>query len=250
MISLFSYSLSATDILIIGLVSLFIGMAKTGINGAGMLAVPLLAAVFGGKLSSGMMLPVLVMADVFGVRYYHRHASWKHLKILFPWAAAGVFLGTLIGGMINDELFKTIMAVIIVISVGIMIWMEKGHKEDVPDYWWFGMLIGIVGGFTSMVGNLAGPVMALYLLSMRLPKNEFIGTAAWFFMVLNWFKVPFHVFAWKTITWNSLWMNLSTLPLIALGAYLGVLIVRRIPEKAYRWFIILMTIVAAGFMMF
>lgn len=225
-------------------------MAKTGVHGAGMLAVPLLAAVFGGKMSSGLLLPVLIMADVFGVRYYHRHASWKHLKILFPWAAGGVLLGTVIGGMINDELFKTIMASIIIISVGIMIWLEKGNKENVPDYWWFAILIGLTGGFTSMVGNLAGPVMALYLLSMRLPKNEFIGTAAWFFMVLNWFKIPFHVFAWKTITWDSLFLNLSTLPLIALGAYLGVVIVKRIPEKAYRWFIILMTVVAAGFMLF
>jgi uncharacterized membrane protein YfcA len=250
LISLFSYSLSFSDILIIGLVALLIGMAKTGINGAGMLAVPLLAAVFGGKMSSGLMLPILIMADVFGVRYYHRHASWQHLKILFPWAAGGVFLGTLIGGMIDDELFKTIMGIIIVFSVGIMIWMERGHKEDVPDYWWFGMLCGIAGGVTSMVGNLAGPVMALYLLSMRLPKNEFIGTAAWFFMVLNWFKVPFHLFIWKTISMNSLLLNISTLPLIALGAYLGVVIVRQIPEKAYRWFIIMMTIVAAGFMLF
>ncbi len=225
-------------------------MAKTGVHGAGMLAVPLLAAVFGGKMSSGLLLPVLVMADVFGVRYYHRHASWKHLKILFPWAAVGVLVGTFVGGMINDELFKTIMAVIIIVSVVIMVWLEKGHKEDVPDYLWFAILIGIAGGFTSMVGNLAGSVMALYLLSMRLPKNEFIGTAAWFFLVLNWFKVPFHVFAWKTISWDSLFLNLSTLPLIALGAYSGVVIVKRIPEKAYRWFIILMTIVAAGFMLF
>ena len=225
-------------------------MAKTGVHGAGMLAVPLLAAVFGGKMSSGLLLPVLVMADVFGVRYYHRHASWKHLKILFPWAAGGVLLGTFVGGMINDELFKTIMAAIIIVSVVIMIWLERGHKEDVPNYLWFAILIGIAGGFTSMVGNLAGSVMALYLLSMRMPKNEFIGTAAWFFLVLNWFKVPFHVFVWKTISWDSLLLNLATLPLIALGAYLGVVIVRKIPEQAYRWFIIIMTVVAAVFMLF
>jgi uncharacterized membrane protein YfcA len=224
-------------------------MAKTGVHGAGMLAVPLLAAVFGGKMSSGLLLPVLVMAEVFGVWYYHRHASWKHLKILCPWAAAGVFLGTFVGGVIDDELFKTIMAIIIVISVAIMIWLERARKENVPDYLWFGILIGIAGGFTSMVGNLAGSVMALYLLSMRLPKNEFIGTAAWFFLVLNWFKIPFHVFAWKTITWDSLLLNITTLPLIAFGAYLGVVIVKKIPEKAYRWFIIIMTMVAAVFML-
>src|SRR5687768_1603876 len=129
-------------------------MSKTGVHGAGMIAVPLLATVFGGQLSSGIMLPILCLADVMGVWYYHRHASWSHLRKLFPWAAAGTFLGTFVGGMIDDEAFKMIMAVIIIISVFIMIWLERGHKEDIPDYYWFAVLIGIIAGFTSMIGNL------------------------------------------------------------------------------------------------
>src|SRR5688572_11247955 len=196
-------------------------MSKTGVHGAGMISVPLLAAIFGGQLSSGILLPMLCLADVLGVWYYHRHASWYHLKKLFPWAALGTVLGTIVGGMIDDGLFKMIMAVIIVISVAIMLWLERGHKDDVPDYKWFAALTGVAGGFTSMVGNLAGSVMAVYFLSMRLPKNQFIGTAAWFFMVINWFKIPFHVFAWHTITLDTFLLDLTTLPIIVLGAYLG-----------------------------
>jgi len=225
-------------------------MSKTGIHGAGMMAVPLLAVVFGGQLSSGILLPILCLADVFGVWYYHRHASWYHLKKLFPWAAIGTVLGTLVGGMIDDETFKVVMAVIIVFSVFIMIWLERGHREEVPDYRWFVSLTGIAGGFTSMVGNLANSVVAIYLLSMRLPKNAFIGTTAWFFLVLNWFKIPFHVLSWKTITWNTFLLDLITLPFIGLGAFFGIIIVRRIPDRAYRWFIIAMTLVAAIFMVF
>ena len=224
-------------------------MSKTGVHGAGMIAVPLLASVFGGQLSSGIMLPILCLADVLGVWYYHRHTSWYHLKKLFPWAVAGTFLGTWVGGSIDDELFKVIMAVIIVFSVVVMIWLERGHKEDIPDFAWFAALTGIAGGFTSMVGNLAGSVMAIYLLSMRLPKNEFIGTSAWFFMVINWFKVPFHVIAWETISWNTFLLDLTTIPFITLGAFLGILIVRNLNERTYRWFIIAMTLVAAGFML-
>jgi uncharacterized membrane protein YfcA len=151
--------------------------------------------------------------------------------------------------MIDDEAFRTIMAIVIVASVGIMLWLERGHREDVPDYYWFAALTGVAGGFTSMVGNLAGSVMAVYFLSMRLPKNTFIGTTAWFFMVINWFKIPFHVFAWHTISWNSFLLDLATLPLIALGAYLGIVITRNLPEKIYRWFIIGMTLVAAVMML-
>lgn len=100
-----------------------------------------------------------------------------------------------------------------------------------------------------MIGNLATSVVAIYLLSMRLPKNAFIGTTAWFFLVINWFKVPFHIFSWHTISLNSFLLDLVTLPLIALGAFLGIVIVKKIRDRAYRWFIIAMTIVAAVFML-
>jgi uncharacterized protein len=247
-ISLFSFDFTVAQLIIFLFVALCIGLSKTGVHGAGMIAVPLLAAVFGGQLSSGVMLPLLCLADVIGVWYYHRHASWKHLKKLFPWAAAGTILGTYVGGTIDDELFKVIMAVIILISVFIMIWLERGHSEDVPDYYWFAALTGVAGGFTSMIGNLAGSVMAIYFLSMRLPKNSFIGTSAWFFMVINWFKIPFHVFAWETVNLNTFLLAFMSLPLIILGAYLGILIVKNLSEKYYRWFIIAMTLIAAVFM--
>ena len=249
MITLFSFQFTTADLLIFLLVAVFVGMSKTGVHGTGMVAVPLLASVFGGQLSSGIMLPMLCLADVMGVWYYHRHASWQHLKKLFPWAVIGTVLGTIVGGMIDDNIFRMIMAVIIVGSVIIMLWLERGHKEDIPDYKWFAGLTGTAGGFTSMVGNLAGSVMAVYFLSMRLPKNSFIGTTAWFFMVMNWFKVPFHVFAWHTISWNTFLLNLSALPLIAVGALIGIVIVKNIPEKLYRWFIIGMTLIAAIMML-
>ncbi|MEX1240433.1 MAG: sulfite exporter TauE/SafE family protein [Cyclobacteriaceae bacterium] len=248
MTALFGFTFSPDEFLIFLLVAVFIGMSKTGIHGAGMIAVPLLAIVFGGQLSSGILLPILCLADVMGVWYYHRHASWYHLKKLFPWAALGIVLGTVVGGMIDDETFKLVMAIIIVISVVIMVWLERARSEEVPDHKWFASLTGVAAGFTSMIGNLATSVVAIYFLTMRLPKNAFIGTTAWFFLVINWFKVPFHIFSWKTITWNTFFLDVATLPFIALGAFLGIVTVRKMEDRAYRWFIIAMTLVAAIFM--
>jgi uncharacterized protein len=248
-VEFFSYHLSFSQLSIFFLVALFIGMAKTGVQGAGMLSVPLLAAVFGGQASSGILLPVLCFADIFGIWYYHRHASFTHLKKLFPWVAVGTVAGTFTGDYIDDNLFKIFMAIAIIVSVLLMIWLEGNKQVQLPDKLWFSVLVGIVAGFTSMVGNLAGPMMAVYFLSMRLPKNEFIGTSAWFFLVLNFFKIPFHVFAWGTITWEIFVMDLVTIPVILIGAVLGVLIVRNLSEKFYRWFIIIMTFVAAIFML-
>lgn len=249
MVSLFSYELSYSGLLIILLVALLLGMAKTGVHGAGMMSVPVLATVFGGQLSSGIMLPILVMADVVGVWYYHRHASLHHLKILFPWAAAGVVLGTILGTYIDDHDFKIIMAIIILGSIVIMLWLERNKERAVPENKWFGPAAGVAGGFTSMVGNLANSVMAVYFLAFRLPKNQFIGTTAWFFLAVNWFKVPFHVFFWHTITLNSFLLDLITLPAIIAGAFLGILIVKKFSERVYRWFIISMTMVAAVIML-
>jgi uncharacterized membrane protein YfcA len=249
MISLFSFELSVADLFIFFLVAIFIGMSKTGVHGMGMMAVPLLASVFGGQLSSGILLPILCMADVLGVLYYHRHAEWKYLRKLFPWAVLGTIVGTVVGKSIPDDVFRLIMAVIIILTVIIMIWLEYGRKEDVPDSPWFAGLAGTAGGFTSMVGNLAGSVMAVYFLSMRLPKNSFIGTTAWFFMVMNCFKIPFHVWSWHTITWNSLLLDLIVLPAIVVGAYIGIVIVKHLKDKTYRWFIKAMTVLAAVLML-
>ena len=248
MVELFGFTFKDNELLLFFLVAVFIGMSKTGIHGAGMMAVPFLALIFGGQLSSGILLPILCLADVFGVWYYHRHASWYHLKKLFPWAAVGTVLGTIVGGAIDDETFKLVMGIIIVISVAIMIWLERGRREKVPDNRWFASLTGVAGGFTSMIGNLATSVVAIYFLTMRLPKNAFIGTTAWFFLVINWFKVPFHILSWKTITWNTFLLDLVTLPFIGVGAFLGIAIVKRIRDRAYRWFIIAMTLVASLFM--
>jgi uncharacterized membrane protein YfcA len=248
MITLFSYELTYTSLMFFALVGICVGMSKAGVHGAGMIAVPLLAASFGGKVSSGLMLPLLIMADVIGVSYYHRHVDFKYLWKLFPWAAVGVVAGTFTGNYINDELFRMIMGVIIFVSLGVMIWMERGSKDKIPNFWWFAMIMGLLAGFTTMVGNLAGSAMALYLLSMRLPKNEYIGTAAWFFIVVNIFKVPFHIWSWETITVNSFLLDLTALPFIALGAFIGVKVIKKIPESGFRWFIIAMTAVAAVFM--
>lgn len=248
MIELFSYSLTYQTLAMLFFAAFLVGMAKTGIAGAAMFSVPVLAMIFGGKASTGLALPILIMADLFAVKYYHRHANWRYLSKLFPSAAVGVVAGTMLGNYVDDQAFRMIMGIIIFVSLAIMIWMETANKENIPDYLWFAALMGFLGGVTTMIGNLAGAVMALYLMSMRLPKNEFIGTAAWFFLVINVFKVPFHVFSWETITVNSFLLNLTSLPFIALGAYCGIVIVKRIPDKQYRWFILAMTAIAAIFM--
>lgn len=182
------------------------------------------------------------MADVFAVVYYRRHADWSVLLKLLPWAFVGIVIGTFTSQHIDDEAFKQIMGVIIVLSVAIMIWQETRTEYLVPSHWAFAAVMGLAAGYTTMVGNLAGAVTSLYLLSMRLPKNNYIGTGAWFYLAINCFKVPFHIFSWKTISWESFRLDLVMFPIIAIGALLGILITKRLSETVYRKFIIGMTL--------
>ena len=229
--------------------AILIGMGKTGITGAGNLSVPLMAMLFGGKPSAGIILPMLCVADIFGVAYYHRHADWKQILKILPWAMAGVIVALFVGKNISDHTFKNIIGITVLISVVLMFWQD--YKKDtfkVPQKPWYAGAFGISGGFATMIGNAAGPVMAIYLQSMRLPKNTYIGTGAWFFLIINYFKVPLQVVFWKNITFNSISFNLVLVPAIALGAFLGVKLVNLIPEKAYRIFILASTAISAVFL--
>jgi uncharacterized protein len=238
-------SLPYTHWAILVTVALFVGMSKTGIYGLGVLAVPLLAGVFGGRASAGLLLPMLSMADILAVSYYNRHASWTHLWKLLPFAVFGVLIAIRVGAVINDSTFKMIMAVFILGGIPVMILRERMEVKPLPGNWWSGGFFGITGGFSTMIGNAAGPVMSLYLLAMQLPKNVLIGTGAWFFLIINLFKIPFHIFIWQTITVESFTLNLMMWPVILLGGFAGIRLVRIIPEKPFRWLIIIMTVIAS-----
>lgn len=225
---------------------MLIGMSKVGVPGVSLVVVPTLAIIFGGKASTGILLPVLIMADWFGVGYYHRHARWKYLFKLFPWAFAGIGIALWVGEVINDAWFKNIMAIMVFLCIGLMLWKDrKGGRQFFPNTWWFAALMGILGGFATMIGNVAGPIFAIYLLAMHLPKNNYIGTGAWFFLILNLVKFPLHIFVWQTIGWQSLKLDLILLPGIAAGAVAGIWLVKKIPDQTYRTFVIIVTSLSA-----
>ena len=243
---LLPFDLSTSQWIWVIFCALCVGMAKTGLGGLGMLIVPILASVFGPRASTGILLPMLIMADVFAVSYYHQHADLKLLLKLAPATIAGVLFAIWVGDLVSDQTFGTIMAIIIIAGIGIMIWFElKKSKDIIPHNWAFASTAGFLGGFSTMIGNAAGPVMSIYFLSLNLKKNSFIGTGAWFFFLVNLFKVPFHITVWETITWQTFGFNLALFPAILIGVFIGIKVVKLIPEKPYRIFIIVSTVLAA-----
>jgi uncharacterized membrane protein YfcA len=233
-----------------GTSALFVGMAKTGVAGLGLIFVPIMAFAYGARASTGVLLPMLSLGDLFAVGYYRRHASWPHLVRLIPWTLLGVGLGVGLGAGLPDAVFKKLMGGLVLVLVALMVWQEtRKDKESVPTGWWFPALAGMLAGFSTMVGNAAGPVMSLYLISMRLPKNVFIGTSAWFFLIINAVKIPLQVIFWKNIDLSTLTIDLLALPFIALGAFVGLKVVGKIPEKWFKPFILVTTALTAVFLL-
>ena len=209
--------------------------------------VTIMAIVFGGKASTGIVLPLLCFTDIMAVIYYNRHAQWKHFWKLIPWMVIGVLIGVYVGKDLDEAIFKRIMAVIIILTIAIMIILEFRKTAAMPANKLFGAGMGLISGFTTMLGNLAGAFSNIYFLAMRMPKNNFIGTAAWLFLVINLFKLPFQVFYWKNITPVTLQTDLFLLPALIAGFWAGVKIVSKIEDESYRKIVIALTLIGAVF---
>ena len=222
-----------------GLCAMGIGMAKTGLGGLGMVVVPVMANIFGAKSSTGILLILLILADFFGVRYYHMHADIRQLVKLIPSTIFGILTGVLIGDILSDVDFQFLLGAVIISGALIMV-----IKVDIKENKLFSIAVGFLGGFITMIGNAAGPIMSIYFLSMGFDKNKFIGTVAWFFLFVNLLKVPMHLFIWKTIDLNILLFDLSLFPFILVGAVTGVWIVKKIPERPYKIFVIVSVILS------
>lgn len=245
-----SYNLSTLQWTAICFAVFLLGISKAGVKGIGIIIVIILAFVFGEKASTGILLPMLIAADVLAVIYYNRHTQWIYIKKLLPFMVIGVLVGVWVGNDVSEVLFKRIMAIIIIVSVLIMFYTEKRQSANIPNNKIFSNSAGFLAGFTTMVGNLAGPISNIYFLATRLPKNEFIGTAAWLFFIINVFKLPFHFLVWKTVTTDTLILNSALIPVVFIGFFMGAYIIKLISNVNYRRFILIVTALGGVFMLF
>ena len=236
------YSLSVAQWILVCVCGVLIGASKTGVLGAGILAVPLMAAVFPAKESTGVLLPLLCMADIMGVAFYRRHAVWRVLLRIMPCAAVGIVGGWLLMRHTSNVQLRPMIGVTVLVMIALNIGLNVMKKRVVHTNLAAAVAVGLLAGFTTMTANAAGPVMTLYLLLLGLDKNRLVGTAAWYFFVLNLFKVPFSA-QLGLITWHSLALNLMLTPAIVAGGLGGYALVKRMPQK---FFEALMQVLAAA----
>jgi uncharacterized membrane protein YfcA len=195
------------------------------------------------KQATGMVLPLLCIGDVVATAVYRQHAKWRHIARLFPWTAAGVVLGYFALDRIDERQARWLIGGIVISLVAMHLIRRRVSGHEAEHGPWFPPTIGVLAGFTTLVANAAGPLMAVYMLAMRLPKMDFVGTGAVFFLILNFFKVPFMVHL-GLINRESFSLNLLLAPVVIAGAWFGRKLVLRIDQRAFENIALALSLIA------
>lgn len=220
------------------------GFSKTGIPGTGILVVPVMAAIFGGRESVGALLPMLIFADLFALARYRHHARWDKLWELIPWVLVGFVLGAALLWKLGEsdsrrDLLGPIIGGLVLGMLGVHLARARFGDRLTPKSKAGAASTGVLAGLSTMVSNAAGPVMGIYLAAMGMSKKQFMGTFAWYFFIFNTTKLPVYIVLTllapdkPIITPSSLVFNLMMTPLIALGALAGYWLLPRISQRLF-----------------
>ena len=234
-----------------------IGATKSGLVGVSIMAIAAFALVLPHLESTGVVRPLLICADVVAVALYRRHAVWPHLIRLVPWAALGIVIGAGAMSRINDRAVQLFLGIVLLALTIYQLGqrLRPSASPDAPPALEgaphakisvpLAAAVGLAAGFTTMLSNAAGPLMVLYLLAMRLPKWELIGTGAWYFLLLNLWKVPFSA-GLGLINSASLLLDLTLAPFAVAGVLSGRRLIALIPQQAFELLALIFTGIAAA----
>lgn len=217
-----------------GLSALCMGFAKTGVPGASILAVVLMAQAFyeNAALSVGALMPVILVGDLFAVSLYARDTAWDRLWRLLPSVMLGLGAGAILLHFVRGNALRPILGGLVLVMFLLEVYRRQSANGRFVHTWWFAWLAGGLAGFATMVGNAAGPVTTMYLLSQDLPKSRFMGTTAVFYFVVNLLKtVP--MVANEMITRETCEFALFAVPITLAGLVVGRWVFRRISQTAF-----------------
>jgi uncharacterized membrane protein YfcA len=211
-----------------------VGISKSGFAGVSLVHVLVMAHIFGDKLSTGVVLPMLCIGDICAVLAFKRHAVWRHVARTLPIACVGVAIGMWLMKLIPESAYRPIIGWTVFVLVLLQLWRmsNPARFEHVPHSWTFAAIMGLLAGVTTMMANAAGPVMGLYFLAVGLPKYQLTGTSAWFFLIINLYKIPFSA-ALGLIRADTLLFNLALAPVIVAGLFFGRWLLAHVSQKLF-----------------
>ena len=235
---------------------LLIGMGKSGFGiGLGVLTMPLVANALPAQRALGVILPLLILGDLFAVWTHRRHCSWAPLRWLIIGGVIGIALGTAVIWLFEKEGVLTTALNLTVGGVCLLFALVQGYRllggrvPNIPASPVVGIGAGTAAGVVSTITHSAGPIIVIYMLEQKLAKQVVVGTMVVYFLLGNSIKVPGYV--WldlinkQTLIESAVWA-----PLVALGAVVGIWMIRRIPQKPFTLIMYAIAAVSAARMMY
>jgi uncharacterized membrane protein YfcA len=213
---------------------LLTGVSKSGLGGAlGGLAVPLMSVFMSPREALAVMLPILIAIDLFGIRAWRGKASWPDLRLLLPAALLGITVGTLLFGFLSERFVKGLVG-LIAVGFGVQRLVGKaGPRLANPALKLrLACLCGAGAGFTSALAHAGGPPALIYLLSRGLSRDTFVATTVFLFTAINLAKLPFYI-GLNLFDRATLLMSATLMPLVPMGVWMGMRILRHIPERPF-----------------
>lgn len=201
-----------------------------------MFTVLLMAEAVPGPASSGLVLPLLIFADIMAAAIFRQEILWKPILRIAGPMMAGVVIGWAVFPLIRADQFRPLIGWMVLGMLTLHLWRQRVLKDGVsrlPDSLLFAWGMGLLTGVSTMIANAAGPIATIYLLVLALPKKEYIATMAWLFLFMNLFKVPFAMNL-GLISADSIRMNLPLLPAVVIGLACGRWLVNRIPQGPFQ----------------
>jgi hypothetical protein len=233
------------------LVALIIGFSKGGLGGTlGGLATPLMAMVMPADQAIGLLLPILMVADVFAVASLWKRWDWRLIILLMPGAVVGVTIGTYFITNAPTETLKLALGIIVLLFALYKILEARLFNALTYEAKnWHGIFAGTVAGFSSALAHTGGPPISIYLLMRRVPTHVFNATSALFFAILNWVKVPYYVYA-QLFDFQQMRSLIWLLPLLPLGVWGGKWAAEKISQEVFERVIVALLALTALLLIF
>jgi uncharacterized membrane protein YfcA len=229
--------------------AILVGVAKTGVSGMAILVVPLIAMIFPAKESVGALLPMLVVGDMLAVIYYRRHAQWGQLLRVVPGISGGMLAGAIFLSRLDNDSMRIFLGVFVLVLLFIEGITRYLNVSDFKKNRFSAILVGIMAGFGTTVGNAAGPIMGIYLVMMGLDKKQLMGTGAWFFLIVNTSKLPIFIYN-EMIDGNTLRFFVFMLPFVIFGTFFGRRLFAVLSQKIFNHLVLFFAGAAAVMLLF
>ena len=209
------------------------GIAKSGLGGSiSLISVPLMTVVMPLNQALAVILPILIFSDIVAVYRFRKEFDFSTLKLIVPFAALGIIIGSLTFKYFSEDLLKLIVGIMGFLFAGHYFLFNKEKKIPAKKNFLKGAIFSSIAGFSSFCVHAGGTPTSIYLLPLRLKKEIYVGTRIIFFTFVNLIKLPLYIYL-SMLNFDTLHQSALLLPLAITGIFIGYKLLKIIDENLF-----------------